>query len=528
MKKYLQKLDTVGLLLLVAAAMLYWVSNAWEGLKLGLLIAGAVFVVIGVSANYQQIIGSLGKRSTKYAGNYVLSVILVIAIVSVLNYIGQRHIKRFDTTGTQQFSLAPQTAKVLSNLKKDVNIKAFYPGGADDRLKELLVEFSTANRRIHYEFIDPDRYPDLAKQNDVTKYGVLQNPFTGSTIKLGTLIVFYGDRKEKIEKQSETVQEEDITNAIIKAGRSEAKKIYFIQGHGEKELADSDRSGLSAAKIALENQGYVTDTVNLATTGEKGVPADAKVLVEAGPTVDLYPEEIKHISSFLARGDVGMLVFVDPKAPSLEPLLTGWGIQVDNDVILDISDEGRMMGSNIPIVHAYQNHRITENFKLTTIFPFARSIRPAKTVPDGINVETLFMSSPESWGETDLKNKNAIFEASKDIKGPVSLAVAATKEISPSSDKRPAVKTRMVAVGTSEFPLNAVWKAGGNGNLFLNMISWLAQDEDLISIRPKSHEDRRILLSHGQLVALWLFTIIILPGIALFIGIAVVRNRRRK
>ena len=115
-----------------------------------------------------------------------------------------------------------------------------------------------------------------------------------------------------------------------------------------------------------------------------------------------------------------------------------------------------------------------------------------------------------------------------DLKGPLPLAVAVTKEIKPSSDKGPAVKARMVVTGTSNFPINAYFPAQGNGNLFLNIVSWLAQDEDLISIRPKPAEDRRILLSQSQLAALRLFTIFILPGIALVVGVAVVWNRRRR
>ncbi len=116
MKKYLQKLDTLGLVLLVVAVLSSWVSNTWEKWNIFLLIAGGALVIIGVAANYKQIIASIGKRSTKYATNYVVSLILVIAVVSGLNYIGQRHPKRFDTTTIGRFTLAPQTIQVLGKL----------------------------------------------------------------------------------------------------------------------------------------------------------------------------------------------------------------------------------------------------------------------------------------------------------------------------------------------------------------------------------------------------------------------------
>jgi len=225
MKKFLQKLDALGLLLLVVAVIWYSVSNIWGVWNLGLAIAGGAMVLTGLAANYRQILASFGKRSTKYAGNYVISVVLVIAIVFGLNYIGQKHTRRFDMTASGRYTLAPQTIQLLDRLDQKVGIKAFYPGGDSAPLRELLVEYRTESSQIEYEFIDPDRQPDVAKQYDVSSYGVLPNPFTGTQLKYGTVIVSYGDRTEKIEKRSEEVEEEDLTNAIIKPNRTEAKKI---------------------------------------------------------------------------------------------------------------------------------------------------------------------------------------------------------------------------------------------------------------------------------------------------------------
>ncbi len=106
--------------------------------------------------------------------------------------------------------------------------------------------------------------------------------------------------------------------------------------------------------------------------------------------------------------------------------------------------------------------------------------------------------------------------------------MSVTKEIRAASDKAPGVKSRLVVAGSSNFPINSYFAAQGNGNLFLNMVSWLAQDEDLISIRPKPADDRRILLSQSQLSMLRLFTLFLLPGIVFVVGIAVVVNRRRR
>jgi ABC-type uncharacterized transport system involved in gliding motility auxiliary subunit len=530
MKKYLQKLDILGLLLLVAGFIWYSVSNVWEIWDLVLVIAGGALAIVGIAANYKQILASLGKRSTKYAGNYVISLILVIAIVAGLNYIGQRHVKRFDTTHIGRFTLASQTTQVLTKLNKDVEIKAFFPDGDYPPLKELLIEYKTTNSHVHYEFIDPNRKPDVAKQYEVTLCDTIENPMTGSKLKVGTVIVLYQGRKEKIEKRSEEVQEQDLTNAIIKAGRSETKKIYFIEGHEEKDPSspDTERTGYSIAKKALEEQGYKVEIVNLASEGK--VPNDAKVLIEAGPRNDPFPQELQFVNDFLNSGKGSLLAMVDPSAPSLQSFFKEWGVQVDNDLVLDVSDFGRMFSASesIPLVRRYENHKITERFRAMTFFPLTRSIQPDKTPPGGITVEPLFKSDANSWGETNLKKSPASFDQGQDLKGPLPLAVAVTKEIKPASETSSALKARMVVVGTSNFPVNSYFENQGNGNLFLNMVSWLAQDEDLISIRPKPREDRRIMMSPGQLSLLRLFVILVLPGIVLVIGIVVFVNRRRK
>jgi ABC-type uncharacterized transport system involved in gliding motility auxiliary subunit len=529
MKKYLQKFDTLGLLLLIAAVIWYSVSNLWDKWSLGLAIAGGALIIVGIATNYRQILSTFGKRSTKYAGNYVVSLVLVIAMVSGLNYIGQRHPKRFDMTAIGKFTLAPQTVQILKKLNKDVDIKAFFEGGEYAKLKELLTEYRTESSHIRFEFIDPNKEPEVARHYEVTVYGN-KSTMNGAQVRFGTVIVSYGDRKEKIEKQTEEVQEEDLTNAIIKAGRAEAKKVYFVQGHGEKDPTDSDdRTGYSIAKKKLEDQGYKVETLNLASVGK--VPDDAKVLVEAGPTNEPFPQEMQFINDFLTKRAGAMLMMVDPPpSPSFEPFLKDWGVKPDKDLVLDRSAMGRLMsgGPTIPLVYRYESHKITDRFKTMTFFPFTRSFEPEKTPPSGISVETLFKSDEASWGETDLASREASFDPKTDLRGPLPLAVAITKEIKPASDKEPGQKSRIVTVGTSNFAINSFFENQGNGNLFLNMVSWLAQDEDLISVRPKNPEDRRILLSQGQLSMLRLISIFLLPGIALAAGIIVVVNRRRR
>jgi ABC-type uncharacterized transport system involved in gliding motility auxiliary subunit len=144
-----------------------------------------------------------------------------------------------------------------------------------------------------------------------------------------------------------------------------------------------------------------------------------------------------------------------------------------------------------------------------------------------VTVETLFKSNPQSWGETDLKNPEASFDDKKDLKGPLPIAVAVSREVKPAAENTAAVKARMVVVGNSEFAAVPYFRAQGNGDLFMNMVGWLAQDEDLISIRPKAPEDRKVIMSQSQARMLQWFSLVILPGAVLVCGIIVWTRRRR-
>jgi ABC-type uncharacterized transport system involved in gliding motility auxiliary subunit len=266
--------------------------------------------------------------------------------------------------------------------------------------------------------------------------------------------------------------------------------------------------------------------VNLAS--EAKVPDDAKVLVVAGPTSEPFPQELQYLTDFVNKGG-GVLVMIDPQAPGLDSFLKTWGVTPDNDVVLDVSGAGRLMnaGPSIPLVMQYENHKITDRFRTMTFFPFARSIQPSKETVPGVTVEVLFKSTPRSWGETNLKTPEASFDEKTDLQGPLSMAVAVTKEVKPSSEKEPAVRGRIVAIGDSDFAVNSYFRGQGNGNLFLNMVSWLAQEEDLISIRPKPPEDRRVILSQSQQRRLLYLTVFVLPGAVLIAGISVWQRRRR-
>jgi len=522
MKEQLKKVDIIGLAIVAAAVISYSVRSIWSLWQTIALVIGGVLIVVSLVAKSGDIRTGLGRRSARFGINSAASVLFMLGILAFVNYLGAQHVKRVDMTTEKIYSLSDQSAGVAQQLKQDVTIKAFYPGGDYAPTKDLLDLFKAKSNKISYEFIDPDKQPQIAQQYAVTQYGDFQNPMSGESFRYGTLILEMAGKRERIEKQQEAVREEDITNALMKIVKGEKKTIYFVQGHGEKSIDDMEKTGYSSAKAGLEKENYVLKSINLVTAGS--IPDDASVLAIIGPTSEPFPNELDMIDGFLNKGG-SVAVFLDPPpAASLNELMKKWSIEVGNNFVVDASGVGRLFGAgpSIPLVTNYGRHKITERFNVMTFFPLVRSVSPAKTPVPGITAEQLLASNDRSWAETDMKSNQVTFdEKAGDVKGPVSLAVVATKDIGENK------KARLVVYGDSDFASNSGFGLQGNGNLFLNSISWLAQDESFISIRPKNPEDRRLTMTEAQGRLVSYVMLLFLPGAVLVSGVSVWMKRRK-
>jgi ABC-type uncharacterized transport system involved in gliding motility auxiliary subunit len=227
-----------------------------------------------------------------------------------------------------------------------------------------------------------------------------------------------------------------------------------------------------------------------------------------------------------------------PQPAGLQTLLKDWGIDAGNDIVLDVSGMGRLIGTDesVPVAATYPSHPITDNFNLLTAYPLARSMSPIDGGTNGHTAQRLVETSKSSWGETNLKSLTGGEPAKMDDadkKGPVSLAAAvsapADAAAPPDAKAAPDAKkpeTRLVAFGDSDFASNAALGVQGNRDLFLNAINWLAQQEDLIAIRPKDPEDRRVTLTADQERRIFYLTVLIVPGLVLLAGVQTWWRRR--
>src|SRR5919197_18025 len=469
-------------------------------------------------------------RTLKYGSHASLFTVIVLAVVCILYSLAVQHNKRFDVTQAKRFTLAEQSVKLGQSLQYPIKVIGFYSLAERDRetFTDLIKQYAQHTDKLSYEVIDPDRQPALAKQYDITAYN--------------TVVVEGNGKKEKIFR----VEEAALTNAILKVTRTTKKVVYFVTGHGEPGLTDSDRNGYSVTKQALEEQNYTVQELVLARQPQ--VPDDAAVVIVAGPRRDLLEPETEALSAFLERG-AHLFVMLDPETvPGLVTFVKRYGIEVGNDVVIETNPLGRLVGGDylMPVVMTYERHAITKELgNVMTMFPVVRSVQVAKELPKGITAQGLAMTSTESWAETDLKalhEGHVAFDQDSDRRGPISIAAVATitpekkdtnagrsESAEPAESEKSATPraARLVVFGDSEFANNNLFSVQGNGNLFLNTVSWLAEEEDLIAIRPrKGGGSGPVMLTAAQAPAIFWFPVVLLP-FGVFASGAVVFLRRK-
>jgi ABC-type uncharacterized transport system involved in gliding motility auxiliary subunit len=516
MKKFANYFGIAGLGLVLLGLVFFSITNVLTlALKI-MLIVGGVLMIAFIALKFSEIKSDLSSRSAKFGTNAVFTALFLLGILIILNILLTRWNFRTDTTAAKQFSLADQTKKVLKSLDKDIKVTGFFKDGEEVEAKELLTEYANISKRFTFEFVDPDKNPGLAKRHDIKAYG--------------TLLIDYEGKIEKIQKAAE----EDLTNAIIKVTREGVKKIYFVSGHGEKDLDNTENLGLSKAKQGLENENYVVEKKVLAELDS--IPSECSVLILAGPKNDMFPQEYAMIEKYLKKGGKALFMLDPESAPGYGNFLSKYGFIVDNDIVVDASGIGQFFGTGptFPIVSDYAQHKLTEDFGVMTFFPEARSIRKADNVPSDITFTEIAKTSPRSWGESNITAGTVSFDPDKDIKGPVTILAVAEKNAEKSAKQADQLnvgtgesKTRIAVFGDSDFAVNAYFNVQGNGNLFLNTVSWLAQEEDLISVRAKDPEDRRLTLTEKQSRIILYVGVLMLPILIFSAGIYVYVKRSK-
>ena len=510
LNKVLNIVGWIGMGLVLVAVAIRFGYPAKEQYAFYFAWAGLVAVLLYTLGQWREIAAVFSKRQARYGTLSATSVLVVLGILVAINYIGARRNKRWDLTANKQFALSDQSRNVLAKLDTPVQLRVFSKEDDFPRFQERLKEYTYASNKVETEFIDVDKKPTVAKQAGVDRYN--------------TIVVAYKDRTEKVLGDNE----QDITNGIIKVVSGKQRKVYFTQGHGEKDTGSSERDGYNGISTALGGENYTVGTLVLAQQG--AVPDDASVLVIAGPTVDFLPGEIDALKKYLDKAGK-VLLMLDPPEKAESPQLTNliavahdWGMDVGNNVVVDVSGMGRLIGASeaMPVAARYPNHAITERFRVMTVYPLARSVTPVTSGVNGHIAQPIVETGEQSWAESDLKGLYAskgvsLNEDQGDKKGPVTIAAAVSADVAADPNAKdasegPKPQTRVVVFGDSDFASNATLGLPGNRDLFMNTVGWLSQQENLISIRPKNPDDRRITLTATQQANINWLSLLIVPG----------------
>jgi ABC-type uncharacterized transport system involved in gliding motility auxiliary subunit len=469
------------------------------------------------------------SRQTKYGTYAVVYTLVIVAVLGAINFLANRYTKSYDATSNKQFSLADQTKKVVSELKQDVKVYYFDDQTRFPQAKDLLDRYSNLSPKFKVEYVDPVKKPTVAKA-------------AGYRRDL-TILIDSGTKKE----EAKALTEEEVTGALIRSLKTGERNACFVTGSGEHGIDDADRSGYSSVKQALERNNYKVRSVNLLQSGgapapaavppaagappaagKMTVPADCTVLVVAGPQHEYVQPQADAIKTFVEGGGHALILLDPPLNMGRSPIdenatmtkvLADWGVTLNKDLALDLSGIGQIFGMSeaVLLVTSYESHAIVNQLKdVATAYPLSRTME----VKNGekTTVSKLFSTGENSYATSDLASGKVQVDPKKDKKGPLTVAAAGTYN--------GATPGRFVVVGSSQWLGNNFIRFNGNRDMFLNMINWLTADEDLISIRPKSPEDRPLTLKPQQVNSLFWLSVVIFPLAVVGFGMAAWWKRR--
>lgn len=505
----------IGTALVFGAVAIRFIRPEWDQYAVYAAWAGLAAVLLYTAGQWREMVDFFKRRQSRYGALATVSVLVALGIVVAVNYLSTRQNKRWDLTANKQNSLSEQTVKVLQSLESPLKFTVFDRQTDLDRFRARIDEYAYQSSNVTAEYIDPDTRPVEAKEYAIEQYG--------------TVVVEYMGRRERALSDSE----QDLTNAVIKVMSGMERNVYFVQGHGEKDPTRTERDGYSAVADTLKRDNYKVEALVLAQ--QRDVPADATAVIVAGPTSDLLPEELDALRRYLARAGK-VMVMIDPvleqgrPMPNLEAFVREWGIIMGNNVVVDVS--GATNEPSLAVAANYPAHPITDRFVTLTLYPLSRAVEVSTGGDGGRVAQPLVETGARSWAETNLATLSTGTGVSMnadqgDKPGPVTLAAASSAPVTdaaapaaaPGDPDAPKPESRIVVFGDSDFASNAYGGVAGNPNLFANAVNWLAQQENLIAIRPKDTTDRRVAMTARQQQGILLISIFVVPALIFGAGI---------
>ena len=456
------------------------------------------------------------KRTVIYGTGSAAAVVLVLGILVVANLLAGSYSYRWDVTQGQSQSLTAVTRALLAQVHKPLTMTAFVPEGLGERqnVREVLSRYTYANPQVSYHLVDPEREPLKAQQAGY-RYA-------------GNVLLEYEGRRQMADR----AEEDTLSNALRRVLKPEAKVVYFLTGHSERSLEESGRGGLQVAQKALENEGYQVKTLNLLT--QAAVPKEAAAVILAAPKKPLLAQEVSALKDYLSGGGRVLVMLEAFEDGGLKDFLAGYGVELDDGVILDRNQVSQALGVSpvVALVAQYGPSKITRDFKnLVTAFPMARPLT-LKAGVKGVALLPLATTMGTSWekrGKEWIKAGKGNFDPQQDQKGPFTLAAQVDLQGEPATGAAgPAggARTCLVVFGDADFAANAYFNLFGNGDLFLNTVNFLAGEEKQIIIR-EAKKAQPLHLTPTQVWGLLAATLVWAPLVMLVAGVWVFVRKRK-
>ncbi|HUV44133.1 MAG TPA: Gldg family protein [Dehalococcoidales bacterium] len=518
----------------------------------GMLLLGAILVLVAFVIDYRRVRGALASRRGRFSTGTTLMVSIFVGIILLVNAISYANFHRFDVTGLSQYTLTSQTKSALEGMETPVEALLFtVPGDTTGGfLQNLLDEYKNFTDQLGIELIDPEQQPDQARQCGVSQYpAVVFRGEAGQRSVLPQNII-------SVTEQGDMIIEAEyaFTSAILEVTGSVQKKVYFLTGHGENSIFSTSADGYSTVREGLLDNLYQVESLDIRIAGD--IPEDCTVLVIAGPKGSLTGREADLIEQYLENGGWA-LILVDPNPPKeFRELISQWGMDIRDGVIID---EGSFTAphNDSPLVPLLRNYFAQYGMYGDTYFPGATAMLPqagfeamAAISQSGLAQFTwvsedsqavlysLLRTSQESWLETDLQSDTEPqFDEESDILGslnigffviryPDTVVDVEDEEAIALFTAQAFAGTRLIVVGDSDFTTNAHFQNGDNGTLFLTSIHFLTQGKELITMDRKYLQTRRLIIGPEATSFITISSIGLLPLLVLVAGAYIWWRRR--
>jgi ABC-type uncharacterized transport system involved in gliding motility auxiliary subunit len=436
----------------------------------------------------------------KFAAGLWLVLALLIALVAVaVGLANHFHLQR-DVSFNARQSLSSASENLLRDMQGPINITAFVPKADDGKLKKIITNFFALYQRskptIQLHFIDPVANPKAANESGIRNSAEIS--------------IEYETRRENLTMLNEPT----VTNALQRLMRNAPRQVLFVSGHGERSLIGKANHDLGDFGAQLSARGFTATPLNLAVA--QAVPDNAALLVITHPQVEWLSGEAKKVNDFIANGGNILLLLDAEPSRGLQPIFESLGLVLAEGKVIDPAAVEMNADINWSLASAYGPHPATNNFNLQTVFPFARPI--ATEGHDAWKSTPLIEVAPRGWvksGNGDAK----VFDDTRDTKGPITIGMALERK---QRDKN----QRAVVIGGGSFLANAYVGNGGNIDLGLNFVNWLAQEDNRISVQPRAAIDSQLSLSRSAQMLIVFGFLIGAPLLCFAIGARVWWKRR--